>query len=140
MSYLGKGLERLMARRLSFLALSQNILAKNQCSAVPHRSATDLTVALASDIQSAWLEKKIAGIVTVDFKGAFDGIQRGSLCHNLRTQGWPHNLIKWAASFMENREGVVALEGTTTPPFAIKCGLPQGSPVSPILFLLAIEG
>ena len=40
---------------------------------------------------------------------------------------------------MEERESTISIEDTTSPPFQIHYGLPQGSPVSPILFLLAME-
>ena len=40
---------------------------------------------------------------------------------------------------MMQRESVISIEDTTSPPFQTHCGLPQGSPVSPILFLLAME-
>ena len=43
LSCLGKGLERLLARRLAHSALKLGILARDQCSAVPKRAATDLT-------------------------------------------------------------------------------------------------
>ncbi|KAI0991576.1 hypothetical protein K3495_g16611, partial [Podosphaera aphanis] len=78
-------------------------------------------------------------MVTVDVKGAFDGIQKGRLSHRLRSQGWPSNVVKWVISFMEQRQATISLEGTTSPSFQILWGLPQGSPVSTILFLLAIE-
>ncbi|KAI0994854.1 hypothetical protein K3495_g13328, partial [Podosphaera aphanis] len=140
LSCLGKGLERLIARRISHLALKNGILARDQCSAVPRRSAIDLTTALTCDIQSAWVEKKIAGIVTMDVKGAFDGIQKGSLSLCLRRQGWPENLVRWVISFMEQRVATISIDGSKSAPFPILCRLPQGSPVSPVLFLLAIEG
>ena len=41
---------------------------------------------------------------------------------------------------MSEREASITLDGNISPVFKIYCGLPQGSPASPILFLLAIEG
>ncbi|VDB91097.1 BgtTE-56094 [Blumeria graminis f. sp. tritici] len=128
-----------MARRLSFLALKYWVLAEDQCSAIPLCSTSDLTTALACDIQEKWVEKKVAGIVTVNVQGAFDGIQKGRLCYRLRNQGWPSDVVGWVASFMEQRESIITIEDTTSPPFQTHCGLPQGSTVSPILFLLAME-
>lgn len=87
LSSLGKGLERLIARRLSFLALKYRILTKNQCSTTPLRSAVDLTTALSCDIQSTWDEKIVAGCITMDIKGDFDRIQRGSFYKKLREHG-----------------------------------------------------
>ena len=139
LSCLGKGLERLMARRLSYWALRLQILAQDQCSAVSKRLASDLTTALACDIEEAWIKKCVPGIITVDVKGAFDCVFRNRLLLRLREQGWPPSLIQWVSSFATHRTAQIHINGTVSEPFPVLCGLPQGSPVSPILFLLYIE-
>lgn len=139
LSCLGKGLERLIARRISYCAQKFNILAQNQCGAVSRRSAVDLTTALICDVKSALGSGKIAGIVTVDVKGAFDGVLCNRLLYRLRTQGWPEIMISWVHSFFQDRTAKIQFDQTTSSPFPILCGLPQGSPVSPILFLLYVE-
>lgn len=136
LSCLGKGLERLQARRIAYLALQTRILAEDQCGAISKRSATDLTTALASDVEEAWADKKVAGVVTVDVKGAFDGILHGRLARRLLEQGWPPEVVGWVRSFCAGRQARIRLDGYTSAPFPLQCGLPQGSPVSPILFLL----
>lgn len=139
LSCLGKGLERLIARRVSYLCQTHSVLAPDQCSAIAKRSAVDLTTALTCDIESEWEKGRVAGMVTVDVQGAFDGVLHNRLLHRLREQGWPGNMIQWTKSFLTDRRGQVRFEGQRTDDFAIECGLPQGSPVSPILFLLYIE-
>lgn len=139
LSCLGKGFERLIARRLSYYALNLGILSRDQCSAVSKRSATDLTTALACDIQQAWKAKLVAGIVTVDVQGAFDGVLKNRLLQRLREQGWPLGMIRWTASFFEDRTACIRLDDSLSTPFPVISGLPQGSPVSPILFLLYVE-
>ncbi|KJZ72311.1 hypothetical protein HIM_08237 [Hirsutella minnesotensis 3608] len=57
----------------------------------------------------------------------------------LREQGWPDNLARWTGSFMSGRSARVRYQDITTPTMPLQCGLPQGSPVSPILFLLYTE-
>jgi len=57
LSCLGKGLERLIARRLVYLALHHNVLARDQCGATSRRAATDLTTALYSDIEDIWARR-----------------------------------------------------------------------------------
>lgn len=74
LSRLGKDLERLLARFKSYCASKYEILTQNQCSAIRQRSAVFLKTALICDIRKALLDGKVAGIVTIDFKGAFDGI------------------------------------------------------------------
>lgn len=139
LSCLGKGLERLLARRVSYFAQRLKILAPNQCGAVQNRSAVDLTTALACDIQSAWDNRRCAGLLTLDVQGAFDGVLKGRLLHRLKQQGWPVSLIQWTESFFSQRTARIRLDEQISEPFQVVCGLPQGSPISPILFLLYIE-
>ncbi|KAF7139722.1 hypothetical protein CNMCM5793_007559 [Aspergillus hiratsukae] len=81
-------------------------------------------------------EGKTASLLTVDVKGAFDTVLPGRLVHRLRAQGWPDNLVRWAASFATGRSVQIRLDGQIGPSTDISCGLPQGSPVSGLLFTL----
>ncbi|KAG6989251.1 putative RNA-directed DNA polymerase from transposon BS [Fusarium oxysporum f. sp. conglutinans] len=103
------------------------------------RSATDLVAALVHDIEEAFARKKVATLVTMDIQGAFDTVLRNRLILRLREQGWPEHLARWAGSFMDDRSACVRYQDTITPLSPLQCGLPQGSPVSPILFLLYTE-
>ncbi|KAH7471133.1 hypothetical protein FOMA001_g13258 [Fusarium oxysporum f. sp. matthiolae] len=75
----------------------------------------------------------------MDVQGAFDTVMRNRLVLRLREQGWPDYLARWAGSFMSGRSARVRYQDTVTPSSPLQCGLPQGSPVSPILFLLYTE-
>ncbi|TKW60303.1 MAG: hypothetical protein DI628_08940 [Blastochloris viridis] len=139
LSCLGKGLERLIARRLSWAAVHYSVLHPQQAGALPKRSATDLVAALIHDIEEAFARKKVATLVTMDIQGAFDTVMRNRLVLRLREQGWPDHLARWAESFMRDRSARVRYQDTLTPFTPLQCGLPQGSPASPILFLLYTE-
>jgi hypothetical protein len=136
LSVLGKGLERLIARQMSWIAVSYKVLASQQFGALPLRSAVDLTTCLTHDVEEALNKGLTASLLTLDVKGAFDTVLPGRLVHRLREQGWPHNLTRWVASFATGRSVRIRLDGEIGPPTNIHCGLPQGSPVSPILFML----
>ncbi|KAJ3455637.1 hypothetical protein MRS44_017119 [Fusarium solani] len=139
LSYLGKGLERLIARRLAWAAIHHKVLHPQQAGALPKRSATDLVTALIHDIEEVFARKKVATLVTMDIQGAFDTVMRNRLVLRLREQGWPDHLARWAGSFMGGRSTRVRYQDTLTPSSPLQCGLPQGSPASPILFLLYTE-
>ena len=139
LSVLGKGLERLIARRISYIAVTQGILHTQQFGALQKRSAVDLVAALIHDLEQALNAGKVATLVTMDIKGAFDAVMRARLTRQLRRQGWPNPLIRWVESFMTGRSACIRLQETTTASKPLNCGLPQGSPVSPILFLLYTE-
>ncbi|RKK06588.1 hypothetical protein BFJ65_g18486, partial [Fusarium oxysporum f. sp. cepae] len=107
LSCLGKGLERLIARRLAWAAVHYSVLHPQQAGALPKRSATDLVTALVHDIEEAFARKKVATIVTMDVQGAFDTVMRNRLILRLREQGWPNHLARWAGSFMGGRSARV---------------------------------
>lgn len=139
LSCLGKGLKRLVAKRLSYAAVTQKVLNPQQFGALPKRAATDLVSCLVHDVEQIWDSGKVASLLTLDVKGAFNAVLPGRLQVRMREQGWPDEVIKWTRSFMDRRQARVRLEGTTTEMKPLACGLPQGSPASPILFMLYIE-
>uniref|UniRef100_A0A0D2XRS8 Reverse transcriptase domain-containing protein n=1 Tax=Fusarium oxysporum (strain Fo5176) TaxID=660025 RepID=A0A0D2XRS8_FUSOF len=75
----------------------------------------------------------------MDIQGAFDTVSRNRLVLRLREQGWPDHLARWAGSFISGRSARVRYQDTLTPSSPLQYGLPQASPVSPILFLLYTE-
>lgn len=136
LSVLGKGLERVIARRLAWSAIHNEVLHKNQFGALPCRSSTDLTTSVTHDIETAFAHKKVASFLTLDVRGAFDAVLPGYLIRRLTLQGWPSHLIQWVHSFIAGRTGKLRLDNQEGDFFDIPAGLPQGSPISPILFML----
>ncbi|KAI0991823.1 hypothetical protein K3495_g16364, partial [Podosphaera aphanis] len=123
---------------MSWIAIKHKVLARQQFGALPQRSSVDLTTCLTHDVETALAKGLTATLATLDIKGAFDAVLPGRLTKRLREQGWPAQLCNWIASFATNREVCIRLDGQIGNPTEIYCGLPQGSPVSPILFMLYI--
>jgi hypothetical protein len=115
LSVLGKGLERLIARKLAWLAISLRVLADQQFGALPLRSSVDLTTCLTHDIEEALNKGLKATLLTMDIKGAFDAVLPGRLVRRLRKQGWPDNLVRWVQSFATGRHVRIRLDGLTGP-------------------------
>jgi Reverse transcriptase (RNA-dependent DNA polymerase)/Endonuclease-reverse transcriptase len=136
LAVLGKGLERLIARNMAWVAVTHKVVASQQFGALPLRSAVDLTTCLTHDVEDALNQGRTASLLTLDVKGAFDAVLPGRLVRRLREQGWPDNLTRWASSFATGRTVQIRMDGDIGPCTDIQCGLPQGSPVSPILFML----
>lgn len=94
LSFLSNGLERLVARRMAYYAITCNIVHQNQAGALPKRSATDLAAAL---VHNVGLERKTGNyvtMVTADVQGAFDAIFGKRMATRLYLQGWPMNLVR----------------------------------------------
>ena len=66
LSCLGKGFERLVARRLAWASVHFGVLHPQQIGALPKRSAVDLVAALVHDIEEAFARKQVATLVTLD--------------------------------------------------------------------------
>ena len=67
--------------------------------------------------------------------GAYDNVSRERLLHNLRKRRIDGNIVRWTASFLEGRSTTIKMQEYTAPSSPIQTGIPQGSPVSPILYL-----
>ncbi|KAL2890718.1 endonuclease/reverse transcriptase [Ceratocystis lukuohia] len=132
---LGKGMERAVARRLAEEAVQKRIIPRNYICAVPKRAVTDLLIELRGRIEDAQLWKKVTSILTFDIKGAFDAVEPARMERQLSESRWPTKLCRWVRSFMEGRTARMRTEeGWTTK--RVGGSLPQGSPVSPILYML----
>ena len=80
---------------------------------------------------------KLNGVVFLDIRKAFDSINHNILLEKLETQfGISNNELKWFKSYLMNREQVCAINGHLSSPQKIVCGVPQGSILGPLLFLL----
>ena len=139
LSVLGKVLERILAQRLAWTAIKHKILHPQQFGALPARAACDLATCLIHDIENTQAQGLRTTMLTLDIKGAFDAVLAGRLKQRLQDQGWPSKLVSWVASFTNNRTASLQLGDFTSQAFQVPAGLPQGSPISPILFMLFIE-
>lgn len=94
---------------------------------------------LVHDIEKAWEVKQVGTLATPDVESAFHSIQSGRHAVRLREQGWPLPYFNWAASFASCRKARLRVEDFGGDFLEVPHGLPQGSPGSPILFLLFLE-
>jgi hypothetical protein len=96
----------------------------------------DLVASFTHDVEEAIANSKQVTIVTIDVQGAFDALLVNRLLRRMQHQGWPFTLLHLVRSFLTNRRVRVCLEGATTNFNLIACGTPQGSPLSPVLYML----
>jgi ribonuclease HI len=136
LSCISKGLERIVARRIAWTALTAGVLSPQHGGALPKRSAMDLVAAFTHDVETAFIAQKSVTMITMDVQGAFDALLVRRLLDRMTAQGWPLPLLKLVRSFLSNRKVRVRLEQATTPFYEVKCGTPQGSPLSPVLYTL----
>ncbi len=133
---LGKVSERILARRLSYLAETTNLLHNSQIGSRLKKSAIDVALLLKNEIELNKANKLKTTCLFLDVKGAFDHVAKNRLLQVLINLKLPISLIKWTSSFLEDRSLRLKFDNNIEEFKAINTGIPQGSPISPILFLI----
>ena len=71
---LGKVLEAVMARRLSYLAEKHGLLPNSQFGGRPGRTTEQALLVLSNAIDKAWYRHNVVTLISFDLKGAFNGV------------------------------------------------------------------
>jgi ribonuclease HI len=132
---LGKALEAIVANRLTYLADTYHLLPRRHTGGRKLASTDHAIHLLLQRIHEAWADRKVASLLLLDVSGAFDNVSRQRLLHNLRKRRVNQTLVRWIDSFMSDRSSTLKLQEYTAPSAPIQTGIPQGSPLSPILYL-----
>ena len=75
----------------------------------------------------------------IDFKSAYDSVHHSMLWHVVRRMGFPESVIRVLADWYRSRTGYIKSGRRRSPPFPIDKGMPQGGPLSTLLWNLFIE-
>ena len=94
---------------------------------------------LVSKVEEAWCKKRTALALLLDVKGAFDRVNTKQLLLRMIKVGIAGNIVRWVDSFLSDRRAMLVIDGRTGDTYSIQAGLPQGSPVSPVLFILSVS-
>jgi Reverse transcriptase (RNA-dependent DNA polymerase) len=136
LSTIGKVLEAVLATRLSYLVEQYDLLPKHHIGGRKGRSSDHALHLLLEQTHSRFHEGYcLASGLALDLTGAFDNTNHPRLLHNLRKRGVPEIVVKWIESFLMGRHTMMILLEGKMGSFPIPTGIPQGSPLSPILFL-----
>ena len=99
-------------------------------------SCVDAGLSLTHDIEQALNRGHTASLLTVDVKGFFDNFNHRQLLFTLHSMGFPAPIISWTESFLSDRQCSLKVDSFLSMPQPLNTGVPQGSPVSPILSVI----
>ncbi|KJZ68272.1 hypothetical protein HIM_12337 [Hirsutella minnesotensis 3608] len=141
LSTLGKILEAVVAERISYAVKTYGLLPANHFGARKRRSAEQALLLLQEQVYKAWRNHKVLSLISFDVKGAYNGVCKDRLLERMKARGMPTELVRWIDEFCSGRTASLVVNGYTSEQRELpQAGLPQGSPLSPILFLFFNAG
>ena len=136
---MSKVLEKLMYNRLYNFLQEMLTLYKNQFGFRPDHSTYMALILCIDKIISALENGDCVFGVFLDFSKAFDTIDHCILLKKLECYGIRGTALKWFESYLSNRYQYVYINGVSSTRQKIVCGVPQGSILGPLLFLIYVN-
>ena len=136
-----KILERMIGERLNRLAEDNGWFSKLQAGFRHGRSCEDQITRIVQAIEDGFQKKEMnrSILVLLDFSKAYDMVWREKLITVMAEKGVPLQLLRWLNGFLQNRQAKVRFCNVLSKSRKMEQGLPQGSVLSPILFLFYIN-
>ena len=119
--------------------LMGNLISKQQHGFVSRRSMCAQLLETLNDWTAAVNNKKRIDVCYVDFKSAFDTVSREKLLCKLISYGITGHLLPWLTAFLTNRKQAVVINNATSELVSVRSGVPEGSVIGPLLFLIYIN-
>ncbi|PJE78200.1 hypothetical protein CI610_02867 [invertebrate metagenome] len=139
LSTVGKVFERVVYKHMHNFMLENSLFYQYQSGFMPGHSTVFQLIELYHNICLALEEKKHTCIIFCDISKAFDRVWHRGLITKLKSYGFTGELIKWLENYLSNRKQKVFINNSFSSLSTIKAGVPQGSILGPLLFLIYIN-
>ena len=135
--FLSKLLEKCASTQLEAYLWNNNLYPNFQSAYRKDHSCETALLKIVNDIQEEIETRKLVALIALDLSSAFDTIDHSHLLHKLeRHFGITGDVLKWINSYLTNRTFAVRIGHVEGKPVLLIYGVPQGSILGPLLFIL----
>ena len=134
-----KVFEKLIYNQLSQYFTTNNLLSPFQSGFRPNHSTASALLNLTNDVFSAADKGELTGAIFIDLSKAFDFVDHYLLLDKLHAIGLSNQAVLWVSAYLHNRKHCVVLHGCTSDLLIQQTGVPQGSTLGPLFFLVFVN-
>ena len=138
-SHVMKTAERIVRRIIVDHLETNEVISKDQHGFRSGRSTLTQLLMHFDSVFDAMLQGNDIDTIYLDYAKAFDKVDHQLLLLKMARYGFPENLIQWISSFLSGRCQTVVVKGAHSQEAAVISGVPQGTVLGPVLFLLFIN-
>ena len=136
LSFFSKVFERIVYDYLFDFICTNNILYDYQFGFRPGHSTQQAIITLIDKITKSLDNGDIVISLFIDLKKAFDTVDHRILLRKLYAYGIRGTMLKWIESYLSGRTQYFVFDGQESEIHGIQCGVPQGSILGPLVFIL----
>ena len=136
---LSKIFESVIHERLMYHCKENSIISEKQAAYLKGDSTVHQLLYIVHKIRLNWTQNKITQGLFLDVSAAFDKVWHNGLIAKLDQIGIAENFLKTIQTYLAGRRQVVVVDGVMSDMLNVEAGVPQGSRLGPLLFIIYIN-